>query len=322
MIMNKIEIGGYFHLELSRKKKDFIHDDGVLLNSGRNALEYVLSSKKIERLWIPYYTCDTILEPLIKLNIDYSFYSINQQLELYELKRLSSGEFILYTNYFGVKDEYVKSLSEVYGDRLIVDNAQAFYSDVTAGPSYIYSPRKFVGVPDGGIAYSDLTYLDSQLEMDISFSRCSHLLRRYDEKASNGYNDFRENSKLLSMQPMKTMSQLTRALLFSIDFEQIKEIRLRNFSYLHNNLYLTNLLDLNMAFSCPMVYPYYTENTLEIRNRLLANKIYVATYWPNIFQWCTTCDLEYQLANKILPLPIDQRYGFREMDIILSVIAG
>lgn len=103
------------------------------------------------------------------MNIDYSFYSINQQLELYELKRLSSGEFILYTNYFGVKDEYVKSLSEVYGDRLIVDNAQSFYSDVTAGPSYIYSPRKFVGVPDGGIAYSDLTYLDSQLEMDISF---------------------------------------------------------------------------------------------------------------------------------------------------------
>ena len=133
--MNKIEIGGYFHLELSRKRKKFIHDDGVLLNSGRNALEYVLSSKKIERLWIPYYTCDTILEPLIKLNIDYSFYSINQQLELYDLKRLSSGEFILYTNYFGVKDEYVKSLSEVYGDRLIVDNAQSFYSDVTAGPT-------------------------------------------------------------------------------------------------------------------------------------------------------------------------------------------
>lgn len=28
MIMNKIEIGGYFHLELSRKRKKFIHDDG------------------------------------------------------------------------------------------------------------------------------------------------------------------------------------------------------------------------------------------------------------------------------------------------------
>lgn len=76
-----------------------------------------------------------------------------------------------------------------------------------------------------------------------------------------------------------------------------------------------------MAFHA-LWYILIIQKCFEIRNRLLANKIYVATYWPNIFQWCTTCDLEYQLANKILPLPIDQRYGFREMDIILSVIAG
>ena len=104
------EIGGYFQLELSNKGS-FMHDNGVLLNSGRNALEYILRAKgNISRLWIPYYTCDTVLEPLVKLNLPYSFYSIDEQLELQKLIELQQGEYILYTNYFGVKDRYVHYL--------------------------------------------------------------------------------------------------------------------------------------------------------------------------------------------------------------------
>ena len=70
-------IGGYFELELP-DYGGFLHDDGVLLNSGRNALEYVLLSlPNVRHLWIPYYTCDAILEPIKKLDIVYSFYRMN-----------------------------------------------------------------------------------------------------------------------------------------------------------------------------------------------------------------------------------------------------
>ena len=71
------EIGGYFELELSHKSS-FPHSEGSCLNSGRNALEYIMRSiSPIRRLWIPYFTCEVILEPLHKLQIPYSFYSIN-----------------------------------------------------------------------------------------------------------------------------------------------------------------------------------------------------------------------------------------------------
>lgn len=317
--MNK-EIGGYFHLELTRNG-NFIHDDGILLNSGRNALEYVLLAKgDVRHLWIPYYTCDTVLEPLVKRDIPYSFYSIDEQLELRETIELQQNEYILYTNYFGAKDKYVLSLSEQYGDRLIVDNAQALYSDVIPGVATIYSPRKFVGIPDGGIAYTGVALKDDMFEQDISYARCGHLLRRYDEGASSGYMDFRENSKCLQMQPIKRMSVLTRALLQSVNFEGIRECRLNNFEYLHRYLNSTNLFNLNTPFSCPMVYPYRVKDAIETRKKLIDNKIYVATYWPNVFQWCSPDDLEFQLAEEILPLPIDQRYGFSEMDVILETI--
>ena len=51
-------IGGYFELELPQSKKKFPHSDGMLLNSGRHSLEYILRSmKNVGRLWIPYFTC-------------------------------------------------------------------------------------------------------------------------------------------------------------------------------------------------------------------------------------------------------------------------
>ena len=314
------EIGGYFQLELSNKGS-FMHDNGVLLNSGRNALEYILRAKgNISRLWIPYYTCDTVLEPLVKLNLPYSFYSIDEQLELQKLIELQQGEYILYTNYFGVKDRYVHYLSEQYGSQLVVDNAQALYAEVIKGISTLYSPRKFVGIPDGGIAYEDLPLERQVYELDKSYCRCGHLLRRYDEPASDGYIDFRANSGQLVMQPVREMSLLTRALLSNIDFIQVRERRLKNFAYLHKHLGTSNLLDLNIPFFCPMVYPYRMREGADIRKKLIADKIYVATYWPNVFQWCASDALECRLADDILPLPIDQRYGSCDMERILNVI--
>jgi hypothetical protein len=39
-----------------------------------------------------------------------------------------------------------------------------------------------------------------------------------------------------------------------------------------------------------------------------------------VLKWCQPSDLEYQLAEQIIPFPIDQRYGQDEMDYILTLI--
>ena len=53
---------------------------------------------------------------------------------------------------------------------------------------------------------------------------------------------------------------------------------------------------------------------------LIANKIFVATYWPYVIKTCTPDMIEYDLASHLIALPIDQRYGLDEMKYILSVI--
>ncbi len=315
------EIGGYFELELSHKSS-FPHSEGICLNSGRNALEYILRSiSPIRRLWIPYFTCEVILEPLHKLQIPYSFYSINEKLELKDTIQLASNEYLLATNYLGIKDSYIRTLAGIYKEQLIIDNAQAYFCPSIKGIKTIYSPRKFVGVPDGGIAMGVDTSKVGSLSVDCSYGRCSHLLKRYDLGASGGYEDFHTNSHTLANQPMRIMSNLTKALLSNVDYSSVKEKRLNNFKYLHSNLSDINKLDISSVdyFSCPMVYPYYTENSV-LRRRLIENKIFIATYWPNVSNWCLDSSIEFKLTNNLLAIPVDQRYSLEDMYIILNKI--
>lgn len=315
------EIGGYFELELP-VRNTFLHSDGYCVNSGRNALELILSHiADLVKLWIPYYTCEVVVEPLKKHGIPYSFYSINQRLEIAEDLELCSGEYLLLTNYFGIKDRYVNEMAGRYGDRLIVDNAQSYYSKPIPGIKTFYSPRKFVGVPDGGIAFTGEKVDITQYPVDCSWDRCSHLLKRLDIDAGAGYVDFKANSHMLVNQPIRQMSNLTRTLLSSIDFERIKKIRRDNFSFLHERLGESNkLLIDSFGGDCPMVYPYCTDDE-GLRKKLIDNRIFVATYWPNVLSWCSQEAFEYSLAQMIIPLPVDQRYSIIEMEKIVTLIS-
>ncbi len=321
--MNDIKpIGGYFELELSNRG-GFLHDDGVLLNSGRNALEYILRSlPDIKHLYIPYFTCDVVMEPIDKMAIPYSRYHINERLEIAEDVNVQEGEYILYTNYYGVKDCYCKALAERYGDKLIIDNAQAFYAKRIDGIKTFYSPRKYVGIPDGGIAYIEDGISVDQYEQDQSWDRCSHLLKRYDLIPSEGYADFKANSHKLANQPIKRMSNLTQSLLCSIDFDEIKEARRKNFTDLHKAFKSINKLDaINLDdFEVPLVYPLWVENGKELKAELIKQQIFCATYWPNVFDWCKEEDLEYNIADNTICIPVDQRYDNTDVKRIKKVI--
>lgn len=317
------EIGGYFSLEIkATSQENIIHSQGFFLNSGRNALEYILSSLSVvSKLWIPYFTCDVVLEPIKKLGIPYDFYRINEHLELCEDIQLASDEYLLATNYYGIKDSYMENLARKYGSHLIVDNAQALYAHPIEGIKTFYSPRKFAGIPDGGIAYMEAGKDIQSFDTDVSYERLSHLLKRIDLGAGAGYTDFKDNSRKLANQPIMQMSKLTGVLLASIDFEGIKERRLKNFHILHEALKSSNQLAIPAigSFSCPLVYPYFT-NDCTLKKKLIDNKVFVATYWPNVLEWCKEDTLEYQLADRIIAIPIDQRYGEEEMKYITNLI--
>ena len=94
-------IGGYFGLEL--RSGEHYHKNAIRLNTARNCFEYVLRARGYRKVYIPYYTCDVMLEPLKKLHVEYEFYPIDINLEPKNDIVLNEGEAFLYTNYYGLK---------------------------------------------------------------------------------------------------------------------------------------------------------------------------------------------------------------------------
>lgn len=298
-------IGGYFELEL--RKGEHYHKNALRLNTARNCFEYILSVRKYSKVYIPYYTCEVMLEPLKKCNVAYVFYHINEQLEPIESYQLQPNEAFLYTNYYGLKQRCVERLAKEYDKQLIVDNAQAFFAQPLEGIDTFYSARKFFGVADGAYLYTD-AHLDIELEQDLSYQRMSHLLIRADVGAEAGYGDFRKNDDSLIDNPIRLMSNLTEKILCSIDYESAKQVRRSNYMQLDERLSATNGIHLPLdEDAVPMVYPYLTYDTT-LRQRLINNRIYIATYWSNIKEWCDGNLVEYRLMGLLLPLPINMWY--------------
>ena len=317
-------IGGYFEWEFPSAKNNGLYGGEIRLNSCRHSLEYILRGlKSVSHVWIPYFTCDVMLEPLKKLGIPYGFYHINNRLEIANDIKLNENEILVYTNYYGIKDDYVKLLAEKYTSRLIVDNAQALFCKPNKSCHQIYSPRKYIGMPDGGLAVTTIPDRSSELSFDMSYERCLHLLKRHELHPSEGYKDFQNDDGQISNCKLSRMSVISSNIFASVDFNVVKEKRRKNFSSLHKILGKTNKLNIPSmdSFECPLIYPYWTDNGAALKKKLIANNIFIATYWPNVLERMESDDIEYELANNIICIPIDQRYGDDEMLFILNKIA-
>lgn len=317
-------IGGYFSLELPHYEE--YHKDAIRLNTGRNCLEYILRARKYRKVYIPYYICDSVLQPFERLGVEYEFYHINEQLESAIELHPKDGEAVLYVNYFGLKNRIADTFCYAYPNT-ILDQTQAFYSeqgnryeDKSIQCDTFYSCRKYFGVPDGAYLYTDCL-LSEELPQDESFERMTFLTKRIDRSPQEAYADFHANDKALSTVGMKRMSRLTEAMMRGIDYSAKANRRIRNFHILDKALRDTNRFKWAMDYgTVPLVYPYFVEDGAHLRQHLIDNQVFCARYWPNVLEWCQPDDWEYQLAENLVCIPIDQRYGEEEMNSILETI--
>ena len=217
-----MDIGGYLGLEEFMGKE--YYPDLIALNTGRNALACLIHAKHIRKLYIPNYLCDSVFRVCEREECPYEFYEVGADFLPKFEKALGNGEWIYIVNYFGqILNE--RELKKKY-DRIIFDNAQAFFQEPVEGISTIYSCRKFFGVPDGAyLAAEDVPELD----VDISKHRMAHILGRYEGMASDYYKDFRDNDKSFSNLAPGFMSRLTHNILRAIDYKKVKERREENF---------------------------------------------------------------------------------------------
>lgn len=308
------EIGGYFGLENLICNE--YYKNLVALNSGRNALLYLLRARNVKKIYIPYFLCDSVTDMLNMHDYDFECYNINSDFTPIFNKIINNDECLYVVNYYGQLDnDKVICLKEKY-NHIILDNTHAFFQKPIEYIDTIYTCRKFFGVPDGAYLSTDIKIKD-KLKIDISKDRMIHILGRYEGAASEYYNDFQNSDKAFNSEPLKYMSKLTHNILGAIDYERVREIRNKNYTYLDDKLGIHNKLKLNTPDGA-FAYPFYMENGTDIRRKLASRKIYIPVLWPNVLSGVSGDGIGQDYAANILPLPCDQRYTINDMNYIIQ----
>lgn len=313
-------IGGYFELELPASSSPR-HPQARHYQSARAGFLALLRHvTNVRRVWMPTYICDAMLAPVRAAGKEICFYSLDQRLAVSDHVTLGPDDLLLYVNYFGVCTAQVDALLERFSpDQVVLDLSQAFYAEPRHSLAALYSPRKFFGVPDGGLLVTDLPISPPAVQDNGSENRVRHLVKRLGSEPELGYEDFRRAEESLDDMEPKILSVLSERLLGSVDHEAARQSRNRNFQYLRRALDITNTFSLPSSVDGPMCYPYMPRQAIS-RDKLVKSRIFIPTYWPEVLARVTEDEFESKFVKRCLPIPCDQRYTEDSLDRILNVI--
>lgn len=316
-------IGGFFGLELP-VYDNFPYTESpycAYVNSGRAAFECLLRNMpRPTRLWVPRFICDTVLLAPKRLGIPVARYCCTPELAPI-LPAVEERELVLLVNYFGLTGSQVETAAKQLPGQCIVDATTALHTPPLPGVPTFYSPRKFCGVADGGIATAPWPLAQLPAESGTSAAHSLHLLQRIESGAQDAL-PASEQAEAALCAPPRCMSPLTRALLRSIDFHAAAAARQKNYTVLHHALRGLNRLSLPDAPpAAPMCYPFVS-GIPGLRDTLIDAGVALPLYWPEVLENTGFNDIENRLVRQLLPLPLDQRYREDDMQRMIQLILG
>lgn len=308
------EIGGFIPFE--KFNGAMLYDDGIKLNCGRNALKYLVRARKIKSMMIPYFLCDSVEKALLDEGVEIKYYHIGRDFK--PVQEMDAGTYIYLVNFYGqLSETYIRAFHEAHPE-MILDNVQSYFEPPIAGIDTIYSCRKYFGVSDGAILFTD-ALLDEELGQDFSYQRMHYILGGFERPLEEFFTEYdRKNNDIFEHEEIKKMSALTENILHGIDYEFIKKRRTENFRFFHEALGSENPLKLSVPEGAFM-YPFYTERADEIRSALTKRHIYIPKFWDETLEKTRPDDTDFLLSKNILPLPVDQRYSPDELERLLPL---
>ncbi len=332
-------VGGMFGPEASARggvAPPFLKGNCLLLANGRSAIRVVTDALPHGKVWLPSYLCAAVLLGAAD-HARVRFYPVDRRLRIPNsgwLDEIQPGDIVLVIDYFGfLSDPTLSERLRARGAWLLKDASQAPLSEnVDAGANFVvYSPRKCLAVPDGGVlairdcdhwpevklsspppswARTALGAFRARAEFDLHGGerRFFPLFQQADREAPAG--------------PI-AMSALSETLLRnSFDYASIARKRRENYSALATRLGHLALFPVLPKSVVPLGFPIrlQTRDRERAREALFQQNIFPPVHWPVPPSVPREFSHSYQLADEILTLVCDQRYGPEEMERTCDVL--
>jgi hypothetical protein len=305
-------IGGFFELELPEGRGPW-HPDALALSTGRAALRAILEETQPDRVWLPFYACDALLVPMRDAGVPVELYALDERLRPRDLPPPAEGELVVVINYFGLQSSLMEQLARRYGSNCIVDNAQAFFERPSGDHWAFCSARKFFGVPDGSYLYAPIS-LDLHPPPNPK-SDIRHLVNRLAGRQQTAYRQMQRFERQVDGR-IRAISPLSARMLAAVDYEAVRRRRRENYRSLHAQLATHNRFHAELpADATPFAYPLLLPEPVE-RDAIAHQRLFVPTLWEDVIRRRSPSGFEAErdFAERLLPLPIDQRYGQEEME--------
>ena len=333
-------IGGEFPIAvtdiLNAKNRHLGAPDVYSYSSGRAALYQILKflkqTKEINHILLPDYLCSSVLVSVKAFGLDYTFYPIDEQLELEPLsfaKVYKKDSPVLVINYFGLKDltkqiKVIRSLDE--HAIIIEDDVQAYFEFKKPLGDVDFkftSLRKTFAVPDGGLVKTK--HHLPRVTAPNTFGQYKAAAALLKSMREGNFNDqvylelFEKGESLIDSELDCGMSNISVKLFDALEVERVRIRRLNNAEYLVeqlNKIGKKPLLPL-LEDHVPLFIPITLNNRDVIRRRLFRNEIYCPIHWP-----LDGMDLSKgkEMAETELSLIVDQRYCHKEMNKIVELL--
>lgn len=333
-------IGGEFQIAvtdiLNAQNGHLETPDVYTYSSGRAALfqilKYLRQEKDVNHVLLPDYLCSSVLVPVKELELDYTFYPINENLELEPASfqpLYKKGTAVLFINYFGLQDlsGQIKAIREIDDKAIIIeDDVQAYYEFIKPldGVDFKFtSLRKTFAVPDGGLVKTK--YHLPRVTTPNTFGQYKAAAALLKSMREGNFNDqiylelFEKGESLIDSEQECGMSLIAEKLYSFMNEEHVKVRRLNNAVYLVEQLEKIGIKPLLPLLEdhVPLFIPVVLKNRDAVRKAMFKEEIFCPVHWPldgmNVKRG-------EQMSREELSLIIDQRYGRSDMDRLLSVL--
>jgi hypothetical protein len=333
-------VGGMFGLELIgangyssiKPGTALFEQPQCLLATARSAVNLLARTLRPPTLWLPSYICGVVIVAARAAGARMRFYAVDDSLKISDNKWLAEiqpGDLVIFADYFGF-DTWRSYGAEVSacGARIAEDACQAMLNkDFSQYSDYIIvSPRKFVGVPDGGILLAGKStqvpaadFPAAPAEWLLRSTKASILRSQFDRYGGdrNWFKMFQWVEANGPIEPCR-MSDLSAAILRAVDWKTIKKRRRRNYEFLSSELgELAIFPDLPRGV-VPLGFPIRLRKRDQVRRSLFKERIYPAVHWDIHDFVPAEFASSHRLAREIMTLPCDQRYGRDEMQRMVS----
>lgn len=294
-------------------------------SSARSALAALLKFKSIRRIWLPDFCCSALVEAAGSVEVGWYATTFDLDVSLQGLAlSFRPGDAVLAIDYFGrAPHSDFFDLVHDHNDILwIEDRAHALNPRCSAwGDVVLYSPRKLLGVGDGGLLVSH-SPLPHPSPIETAPPPLAQRQRQRDPeglRADQWFSAFRAQEAAFCVDDGR-MSDLTRGVLQRADATAIAARRQANARSLASALEDLALWPSDPIDYAPLAFPICVADRDGLAHALANQRIYCAKHWTDLPNDPAVFPAAHSLSTQILSLPCDQRYDERDMDRIVTAI--